>query len=156
MAFKRILAPIDYSPNSRTSLDYASQLALELGASIDIVHVWDRPSYIADSLLVGQGEERRPLGDLIRETAEQEMRDFLKIMALPNSLVRREFLLSGEPARTLVQHLETEPYELVVVGTHGRSGFAHLLLGSVAERLVRYSPVPVLTVPASWTSTPPA
>lgn len=148
MMFKRILAPVDYSLNSRASLGYAARLADELGASLSIVHVWDRPTYVSDSLLVGHGTDRRPLGDLIRENAEREMKEFLATISLPDSVVHQEHLLSGEPARTLLKHLETEPHDLLVVGTHGRSGFAHFLLGSVAERLVRYSPVPVLTVPS--------
>jgi len=147
MAFKRILVPVDYSVNSRSSLEYAARLALESGAKITLVHVWDRPSYVTDALLVGHGTEQRPLGDLIRENAEHDMKEFIASATLPAEVAREERLLAGEPASALLKHLENEPYDLVVVGTHGRSGFSHLLLGSVAERLVRHSPIPVLTVP---------
>lgn len=147
MAFKRILVPVDYSENSRASLEYAARLAQEAGAALCIVHVWDRPTYVTDALLVGHGPNQRPLGDLIRENAERDMKEFLETATVPEGVLWEERLLSGDPASALVKHLEAEPYDLVVVGTHGRSGFAHLLLGSVAERLVRHSPVPVLTVP---------
>jgi nucleotide-binding universal stress UspA family protein len=56
-------------------------------------------------------------------------------------------LLSGEPVTTLLEELRSRDYDLVVVGTHGRTGLTHVLVGSVAERLVRLSPVPVLSVP---------
>jgi nucleotide-binding universal stress UspA family protein len=56
-------------------------------------------------------------------------------------------LLSGNPAATILAELDAAHHDLLVVGTHGRTGLRHLLLGSVAEKLVRLSPVPVLTVP---------
>jgi nucleotide-binding universal stress UspA family protein len=56
-------------------------------------------------------------------------------------------LLSGDPTAKLVEALKDGGYDLVVLGTHGRTGLMHLLMGSVAEKLVRLSPVPVLTVP---------
>ncbi|MEO6599994.1 MAG: universal stress protein, partial [Polyangiaceae bacterium] len=57
-------------------------------------------------------------------------------------------LISGEPASALLSELKKGEHDLVIVSTHGRTGFAHLLLGSIAEKLVRMSPVPVLTVPS--------
>lgn len=147
MPFKRILIPVDYSQHSRAALDYAARLAARSGAELTIVHVWDRPSYVTDAVLVGHGTSQRPLGELIRENAEHDMKEFLQSAPLPVDIQRRELLLSGDPASALLKHLETEPYDLVVLGTHGRAGFAHLLLGSVAEKLVRHSPIPVLTIP---------
>ncbi|HLV65081.1 MAG TPA: universal stress protein [Polyangiaceae bacterium] len=147
MAFQRILVPVDYSEDSRAALAVAVDLARSLGATLDVVHVWDRPSYVSDTVLVGHGAEQRPLGELIRENAELEMKEFLDALNLPSGITRSSRLISGAPAAALLEELRTGNYDLVVMGTKGRTGFAHLLLGSVAEKLVRHSPVPVLTVP---------
>jgi nucleotide-binding universal stress UspA family protein len=84
---------------------------------------------------------------LIRESAERDMTEFLANVALPSTLSLTQRLLSGEPASTLVSELKNGDYDLVVVGTHGRTGLSHMLLGSVTEKLIRLSPVPVLTCP---------
>jgi len=147
MTFHRILVPVDYSQNSAASLRFAAELAAVHGASLDIVHVWDRPTYVTEEVLVRHGSGSRPFAELIRENAEKDMRDFLSEVALPADLPRDERLVSGDPATALLKELEKGHHDLVVVGTHGRSGFSLLMLGSVAEKLVRHAPVPVLTVP---------
>jgi nucleotide-binding universal stress UspA family protein len=149
MAFQRILVPVDYSDHCLSALGYAAELAQRFGGKLDIVHVWDRPTYISDAVLVGHGAGQKPLGELIRENAEQDMQGFLAKLALPEGVLGSERLVSGDPASALLKEIEREKYDLVVMSTHGRSGFAHLLLGSVTEKIVRYSPVPVLTVPRS-------
>jgi nucleotide-binding universal stress UspA family protein len=148
----RILAPVDYSEGSRRSLAFAADLARSCGAELDVVHVWDRPAYVpADTIVHAPGDTRRNLGELVRENAERQMRDFLAPFATARDGGALELppnrLLSGEPASTLIAELEKGGHDLVVLGTHGRTGFRRLLLGSIAEKLVRYSPVAVVTVP---------
>jgi nucleotide-binding universal stress UspA family protein len=146
--FRRILVPVDYSEYSRTSVRAAAELAKQLGASVDLVHVWDRPTYVSEGVMVRQpGEEHRSLSDLIRENAEREMSEFLATLELPEGVTVTHRMCSGEPAQKLVEEAKTGGYDLIVVGTHGRAGVLHLLLGSTAERLIRLSPVPVLVVP---------
>jgi universal stress protein A len=146
--FVRILVPVDYSPSSRHSAEYALSLAAKVGAAVDVVHVWDKPTYVSDAVMVRRpGEEQRSLADLVRENAESDMKDFMSGLAVPPGVTVGRRLCSGEPVSTLVAELKKGEHQLVVIGTHGRTGLAHVLLGSVAERLVRYSPVPVLTVP---------
>jgi nucleotide-binding universal stress UspA family protein len=147
MAFQRILVPVDYSDHSLSALGYAAELAQRFGGKLDIVHVWDRPTYISDAVLVGHGQSQRPLGEMIRENAQRDMQSFLAKLKLPEGVLGGERLLSGDPAGALLKEIEKEKYDLVVMGTHGRAGFAHLLLGSVTEKLVRHSPIPVLIVP---------
>jgi nucleotide-binding universal stress UspA family protein len=147
MAFQRILVPVDYSDHCLAALRYAVALAQSFGGKLDVVHVWDRPTYVSDAVLVGHGPDQRPLGDMIRENAEREMKEFLAKLNVPAAVLGAERLISGDPATALLKEIETGNYDLVVVGTHGREGFAHLLLGSVAEKLVRHSSVPVLIVP---------
>jgi universal stress protein A len=148
MGIRRILVPIDYSQNSQVALSYAAELALSFGASLDIVHVWDRPTYVTDAVMVQRpGEAHKPIGELIRENAQKDMNEYLSSITLPSGVPTTSRLLSGDPAASLVAELKKGQHELVVLSTHGRTGVAHLLLGSIAERLVRLSPVPVLTVP---------
>jgi nucleotide-binding universal stress UspA family protein len=148
---KKILVPVDYSEGAANALNWATDLAQQLGAELEVVHVWDRPAYVSTEAVVQtDGGHTRTLGELIRENAEAAMATFLA-----NHMRDREgttvlpphYLVSGEPASTLVAELESGRYDLVVIGTHGRTGLKHLLLGSVADKLIRFSPVPVLTVP---------
>lgn len=149
MAFKRILAPVDYSASSKAALGYAAELAQTFGATLDIVHVWDRPAYVSEAIMVGRpGDEQRSLAELIRENAQKDMDEFLSTVTLPAGVAASHRLLSGEPASTLLEELKKDQHDLVVLGTHGRTGFSHLIMGSVAEKLVRHSPVAVLTVPS--------
>ena len=152
MAIQKILVPVDYSECSAAALAYAADLAEKLDASLDVVHVWDRPLYVPETVKVGHAGEARSLVDLIRENAEAEMRSFTARTKLPPSRELTTRLLSGNPATTILKELRAGHHELLVMGTHGRTGIQHALLGSVAEKLVRLSPVPVLTVPtnASW------
>src|SRR5450432_2051585 len=150
MAIRRILVPIDYSQNSQAALSYGAELAVSFGASLDIVHVWDRPTYVTDAVMVQRpGEAHKPIGELIRENAQKDMDEFLGGISLPSGVPSQSRLLSGEPAATLIAELKKAEHDLVVLSTHGRTGLSHLLMGSIAEKLVRLSPVPVLTVPVS-------
>ena len=148
MGIRRIMIPIDYSENSKAALAYGAELAVTFGASLDIVHVWDRPTYVTDAVMVQRpGEAHKPIGELIRENAQKDTNEFISSVTLPSGVPSQTRLLSGEPASTLVAELKKGEHDLVVLSTHGRTGFAHLLLGSIAEKVVRLSPVPVLTVP---------
>lgn len=145
---KKILVPVDYSACSQAALATAIVFAEALGASVDIVHVWDRPLYVGDTVTVTTATgDKRTLVDMIRENAEQEMKDFLGAAKVSTSVPLTHRLLSGEPVSTLLRELQRREHDLVVLGTNGRTGLVHVLLGSVAERLVRLSPVPVLAVP---------
>jgi nucleotide-binding universal stress UspA family protein len=75
------------------------------------------------------------------------MNEFLAGLTLPAGVPSSSRLISGDPAAALLAELKKGEHDLVVLSTHGRTGFAHLLLGSIAEKLVRLSPIPVLTVP---------
>lgn len=148
MGIRRIMIPVDYSENSKAALGYAAQFALGFGAELDIVHVWDRPTYLTDAVMVQRpGEAHKPIGELIRENAQHDMDEFLREVPLPGGLTTTSRLLAGEPASALLAELKKDEHDLVILSTHGRTGLSHLLLGSIAEKLVRMSPVPVLTVP---------
>ncbi len=146
--FRSILVPVDYSEYSKSSVAFSLELAKTVGAKVHIVHIWDRPTYASDALLVRRpGEEHVSLGELVQKNAEKDMGDFLTGITVPPGVTMTSELASGDPAGTLLSILKAGAHDLVIVGTHGRTGLIHLLLGSVAEKLVRLSPVPVLTVP---------
>ena len=143
---KNILVPVDFSECSRHALTYAAELAGRFGAKLDLLHVWDVPPYIPPEALVGiPGSDSRSLGQLARDHAREEMDKLIAEHA--GTLPLGEALLqSGDPARTIVDVAERRASDLIVIGTHGRTGLSHLLLGSVAEKVVRRATCPVLTV----------
>jgi nucleotide-binding universal stress UspA family protein len=148
MAVQRILVPVDYSDRCRHALSYALFLADKLGAAVDVVHVWDRPAYVPETMVIGKpGTKPKSLADLIRENAEADMSEFLANLPVPSGVTITHHLESGEPASTLLETAKKAGTDLIVMGTHGRTGVRHFLLGSVAEKLVRLSTVPVVTVP---------
>jgi nucleotide-binding universal stress UspA family protein len=154
MNLRSILVAVDYSECSAKALSVAAELARVYGAALDLVHVWDRPAYVSDDTKVGHGEDARSLLDMIRENARAEMEAFTAKAALPAGTKLSTRLLAGNPAGTLLKELAGGKHDLLVIGTHGRTGLPHLLLGSVAEKLVRLSPVPVLTVPERFFRAP--
>ena len=140
----RIMVPTDFSPASDVALEYARALAGEFSASIDLVHVFDDPftsgAFVGDGTVMMPLELRASLENWAREQlAERHARH---ANALPGSST---VLLMGAPARRIVEHANETGADLIVMGTHGRSGLGHLLLGSVAERVVRTAACPVLT-----------
>jgi nucleotide-binding universal stress UspA family protein len=148
MHIERILVPVDYSAGSRRALRFAAELAQRLGATLDVVHVWDRPSYVSDVVMTRSDPlSPKSLIVMIEENAQRDLDEFLKSVELPAGFGLLSRLVGGDPASALLHELKGGGYDLVVVGTHGRTGLSHVLLGSVAEKLVRLSPVPVLTVP---------
>lgn len=148
MKQKRILVPVDYSSSSAGALQLAATLAPKLDASLDVVHVWDRPSYVSDVVMTrSEPVSGKSLIRMIQENAQKDLDSFLASAQLPAGIPLTSRLIAGEPASSLLHALQQGQFDLVVMGTHGRTGLSHLLLGSVAEKLVRMSPVPVLTVP---------
>lgn len=144
MAFRSILVPVDYSEPSRRALELA--LALD-GAEVHVVHVWDRPPYVGEQVVTHTDGARRSLAELIRENAEREMTEFLAQVKSPPGKTYEHHLISGEPVTAILAEAAKPTYDLIVVGTNGRTGMTKLLLGSVTEKLIRLSPIPVLTVP---------
>jgi nucleotide-binding universal stress UspA family protein len=145
--FKRILVPTDYSECSGAALDYAVQLADTLGAAVDVVHVWSAPYFGPEFEDVPVGNNRQSLYTLIRERASEDMMRFLSSARVPPSLTFSSHVESGEPCRTIMEIAQHKKVDLIVLGTHGRTGAGYFLLGSVAARLVQLAPCPVLTVP---------
>jgi nucleotide-binding universal stress UspA family protein len=134
-----ILHPTDFSPRSRYSFRYACLLARELGARLVVLHVVPPPP------VAMQGEMIAYLPPSDRQN--DELRDKLQEFRSEEPTVAIEhFLEEGDPASVILQVAQTTPCDLIVMGTHGRTGLARLLMGSVAEAVVRKAPCAVLTV----------
>jgi universal stress protein A len=145
MAFQHILVPVDYSVPSRRALELA--LSLHDNAKVTVVHAWDRPAYVGEQMVAHPDGSRRSLSELIRENAERDMTDFLAQVTNPTGKAFEHRLISGDPVTAILAEAAKPGYDVLVIGTHGRTGMTKLLLGSVTERLIRLSPIPVLTVP---------
>jgi nucleotide-binding universal stress UspA family protein len=142
MKIKRILVPVDFSEPSLDALDYAVELARALRSSIEILCVVEPLAYAP---LAG------PAIDLGALRSEQERIARVRLSALRRDLAGRRVrcrtdLRVGAPYRIIVDRVAKLPADLVVMGTQGRRGLSHMLLGSVAERVMRSAPCPVLTV----------
>ncbi len=144
-AFARILVATDFGSSSVRAVHVAADLAARLSATLTVLHVIQDalPIYSADAAFPGLfGAREEPA-----LSARQELDSFLG--SLSTSATQCDGVVRiGEPAREIVAHAEEAAYDFVVLGTHGRHGLPRLLLGSVAERVVRSSHVPVLTVRA--------
>jgi universal stress protein A len=141
---KRILVPTDFSPSSMRALDYAATLAGCLDASIDLIHVRQDPLAAK-----GAWEFYLPESEDVRERMYQEARAKLSAMAASflDAGVRITIeVRTGSPTDEINAAAVARGSELIVMGTHGRTGLSHLLLGSIAERTLRTAPCPVLAV----------
>jgi universal stress protein A len=145
MRIRRILVPIDFSPTSDAALAQARGLAAGLGASVRLVHVFDDPGVCAAMSADGPLFLPAQMRALTTAGVEARLRERLTA-AVDAGLGHDTALLTGPVASTIVDYAQSHAIDLIVMGTHGRSGMAHLLLGSVAERVVRTAPCPVLTV----------
>ena len=142
---RRILVPVDFSECSRAALDAAALLAERLGASIDVLHVWDTPHYVGPEFLMGEPiATGPPLQEAAISQAERQMDEFLS--AFPQREQFRTRFASGKPYEAIIKLAADERYDAIVMGTHGRSGLRRLLAGSVTEKVVRTAPCPVITI----------
>jgi universal stress protein A len=141
--FKRIVVATDFSDASTRALDYADDLAHRLGATLYIVHVvqnplyqpWSAEAYVMD------------IGDIVEDWTRQAQDQLARLVATCRT---RPIVAcrTGRPVPEIIAFAEETEADLLVLGTHGHGALAQVVLGSVAERVVRHAPCPVLTVRA--------
>ena len=139
--YERILVPTDGSAGVERAITQAAELAAVHGAEVHSVYVLNTANYA--SLPMETSWEG--VSDMLREDGEdalERVREIVEEYDVP----LETHLIEGSPSREIVDFATEEGCDLIVMGTHGRGGIDRLLLGSVAERVVRGSPVPVLTV----------
>lgn len=145
IALKNVLVATDFSEPSATALEYGRALARTFNASLHVVHVVDNvsvqgmladaaPANYVDLLQELEGSGRRQLEATIGDDDRRELN------------AKPILLTSARPAAGIVSYARKANIDLIVMGTHGRAGWSHLIMGSVAERVVRTAPCPVLTV----------
>jgi len=144
-SFERILVPVDFSKHSERAVRVAAQLARRYGSTLEIVHVYEPIAYALPgdySLFTAQQL------DALRAELNRQLAA-MKDLAVASGASQVKTRLSHGPCAAGVCELAREgAFDLIVMGTHGRSGASRLLLGSVAERVLRSAPCPVLTVKA--------
>jgi nucleotide-binding universal stress UspA family protein len=143
---QRILVPVDFSASSRAALEAAAFLAEKLGASVDVLHVWEPPGYVGPEVMIHMpGKTGLPLVEFAHTEAGRDMERFLADFGKRGLRVSGR-LETGLAVQTILRVAGDDHYDLIVMGTRGRTGLSHLMLGSVAERVVRRAACPVLTV----------
>ncbi len=140
----RILCPVDFSDSSEHAMRYAAGLAVTFGAELTLLHV------VAPVVSALPGETALPdtlQADLdeLAAACEKRLEQLAGMLAGDGITVRRQ-VLNGVPFVEIVRYARDTATDLIVMGTHGRTGLGHLLIGSVAERVVRRATCPVLTV----------
>ena len=144
LTLKTVLVPTDFSAASESALRYGKAMAERFGATLHIVHVmedllahaWAAEVYVSSMPQLRdeiEKESRQRLGALLTDGERKALR-------------AETALLAGNPFLEIIRYAKAHDVDLIVMGTHGRGPIAHMLLGSVAEKVVRKSPCPVLTV----------
>ena len=142
--FKRILVPTDFSAPSDAALECARTVATRFGASLHLLHVAEDPYRALYSAEV-YVPEFEGLRDQIVADAIDRLNGRLRTSDIHDLRATADTVI-GTPAWSIVEYATGHDIDLIVMGTHGRGGMSHLLMGSVAERVVRAAPCPVLTV----------
>lgn len=136
MNMKKILFPTDFSHTGDEAMALATSLARDTGAKLLIVHVEEPPvAYGGGEMYYGVPD---PNTDQLREMLH-------KVKPTDDQVEYEHHLVTGDPSSAVPRFAESEGVDMIVLGTHGRTGFTRLLMGSVAEAIVRRSPCPVLT-----------
>jgi nucleotide-binding universal stress UspA family protein len=142
MAFKKILCPTDFSQGSAQALRSAARMANVDDAELTIAHAW----FVPPSAFAGElPYPAYVLQDMIDDAQKGLEATMADARALGVKRVNIK-LLTGVPWAEITQMIDNQGYDLAVVGTHGRTGISRIMLGSVAEKIVRHAPCSVLAV----------
>jgi len=145
MATKKILVPCDFSTSGNAAFEYATKLAHETGARLIIVHVQELP------MVYGEGSYYYGAP----EPDSSELRKMLHdVKPMEHDVVFEHRLLEGDPAVRIAALAKAEDIDLIVMSSHGRTGLGRVLLGSIAESVMRHAECPVLIVKPTVKSEP--
>lgn len=143
MAFTKIMCPVDFSPGSQQAMRTAVRIANEQDAELVLVHSWYIPAATFAGDYVYAGDIVQAMTDDAQRALENAVDEARKLGA--RRVTSR--ILNGLPWQQIVEAAQREPgLGLIVIGTHGRTGLSRVLMGSVAELVVRHAPCPVLTI----------
>ena len=142
IALKRILVPTDFSVCSDAALKYGRALTEAFGATLHLLHVVQDPytqPWAAEAFPT-------PLGEMLAQWEEQARQRLATLLPEGDRTGAAIATIVGSPFYEIVRYATEQQIDLIVIGTHGRGPLGHMLLGSVAEKVVRKAPCPVLTV----------
>lgn len=145
ISLSRILVPTDFSENARSALQYAASLAEKFSSEVHLLNVIQD---VTVGLMPEPGFAFAPPDNFMQELQEEATRQ-LHALAKSDLFKGRKVITlvrQGPPFVEIVRYAREELIDLIVLSTHGRSGLAHVFLGSVAEQVVRKAACPVLTV----------
>jgi len=142
---QRILVPVDFSETSERALARAIELARMSGGNITLLHVGVVPHFYSTELGMS-GPSGALYAQLGQEVAAQQRERIDRLLAesIPGDIASRAVVRDGFPPEEVLQQVTDGDHDVVVMGTHGRTGVRRALLGSVTERVLRECPVPVL------------
>ena len=144
IAIRKILAPTDFSPHAETAVRYACGLAERLGSELHLLHV------LSEVVPAGPDPMLTPVmpPEYYKETEEQSRATLGRLLdpSWGEPPIVRTAVVWSSSVEGIVDYARDHEVDLVVIATHGRTGLSHVLLGSVAERIVREAPCPVLTI----------
>jgi nucleotide-binding universal stress UspA family protein len=145
ISYRRILVATDFSDYSKEALDYAIYLAKQFDGGLYLLHVFEMPPYSHPGVSPGMQPDVQRWIQGLREEAEKRL-TVLKEEFAPQEVKIHPVFKEGNAFIEILKAAEEIPADLIVLGTHGRTGLPHVLLGSVAERVVRKASCPVFTV----------
>lgn len=144
---KKIIVPTDFSKLSFTAFDYARSLAMQYNAKIYLMFVMEKmPPFLAVRSL--DVDEKQVLVHM-EEEAQKELHEAVELLKGDSDLIVEPVLRKGIDYEEVVKFSEEAKADLIILATHGRTGILHTLLGSVAEKVIRYSRCPVLVTTPS-------
>ena len=145
MTAQRLLVPLDFSADANQALAYAMGLARKLGARVILLHVMQSPPWGGVDLYVTSPHAySRFIQHLEAEVAHRMQACLERVTA--GGLEGEIAVIHGVPFQEILDTAKKQQVDLIIMGTHGRTGLQHVLLGSVAEKVVRLAPCPVLVV----------
>ncbi len=142
--FKHILLTTDLSPNSEAAVPFAVALAKQSGGTIHVFHAFEDEAGMALSSGIVIGTSAWLAS--VHKRREQKLIEFAESLGARAGVNVTHACVNGHPANEAVKYARNVHADLIVISTHGRTGISHLFLGSVAEKVARLSPIPVLTV----------
>lgn len=144
---ERILVPVDFSRGAKAAMEHAIPVAERVGARIDVLHVWQPPPYVVPEMVVTvPGGSSLPFDDFMKSRTSKDLQAFLEPFQQATPVAIAGHVESGTPRDVILEYAQSNGVDLVVMGTHGHRGLMHLLMGSVAEGIVRAAPCPVMTI----------
>ncbi|MDD3847123.1 MAG: universal stress protein [Syntrophorhabdaceae bacterium] len=140
--FKKILCPVDFSKYTKDVVAYAIDIAKKYGAELHLLHVIPNLTYFTpyESFLTPEN-----LVAVEKNIQDEVDKEFAGVLSHAHGDIRK-VVRTGVAFVEIIDYAKTEGVDLIVMGTHGRGGIEHILIGNVAEKVVRKSPCPVMTI----------